>query len=185
MRLIGIVMAELDWKIWEGGLMATRCVNSPGLRHLVSIHLGFLCLLEAVCMHAAEPRVWKTGWASPRLSWKKERCHWLQSCLAWGQQLHLCRPPDLACGSGTFTTSFFSFYMLRGIQILKDRHHICMPPTDCLEHLNHERQIEVRYFRVNNLVRYFPEELVETKKRATSRVNKGLASIIWQETKFN
>ena len=97
--LIGIVMAELNRKIWEGGLMAACCVNSPGLRHLVSIHLGFLCHLQAVRMHAAEPRVWKTGWASSQLSCllkeKKECCLWLQSCLAWGQQLHLFSPTDL------------------------------------------------------------------------------------------
>lgn len=68
LRLTGIVMAELDRKLWEGGLMTTRCVNSPRLRHLVSIHLGFLCHLQAVRLHAAVPRVWKTGWASPWLS---------------------------------------------------------------------------------------------------------------------
>lgn len=109
LHLIGMVMAELDRKIWEGGLMATRCVNSPGLRRLVFIHLGFLCLLQGVRMH-----IRKTGWASPRLSCllgeKAERCLWLQSCLAWGQQLHLFQshqPPDLACGSGTLTSCFF------------------------------------------------------------------------------
>ena len=50
------------------------------------------------------------------------RCLWLQSCLlAWGQQLHHFRPPDLACGSSTFTPCFSSFCRLRGIQILNDR----------------------------------------------------------------
>lgn len=122
LHLIGIVMEELDRKIWEGGLIATRCVNSPGPRHLVSIHLGFLCHLQAVCMHTAEPRVWKTGRASLQLSclWgKKECCLWLQRCLAWGQQLHL--PTDLLTwpvASGIFITCFFCFYKLRGIQIL-------------------------------------------------------------------
>ena len=75
LHLIGTVMAELDRKIWEGGLMATRCVNSLGPRRSVSIHLGFLCHLQASRMHAAEPRVWKTGWASP-----------LRSCPAGGKE---------------------------------------------------------------------------------------------------
>ncbi len=109
----------LSWQrwienIWAGGLMAAGCVNSPGLRHLVSIHLDFLCHLQAFCMHAAEAGVWKTGWTScPQLSclWgKKEHCLWLQNCLAWGQHLYLFRPPDLAHGSGTFTACFFSFF---------------------------------------------------------------------------
>lgn len=53
LHLICIVIAELERKIREGGLKATRCVNSPGLRHSLPIHLGILCHLQAVCMRAA------------------------------------------------------------------------------------------------------------------------------------
>lgn len=116
LHLIGIVMAELDRKIWEGGLMATRCVNSPGLRHLVSIHLGFLCHLQAFRMHTAEPRVWKTGWASP----------WLPCLLRKKRALPLvAEVPCVRTTASSFQTSWpglwlrhfynslFSFYVLK------------------------------------------------------------------------
>lgn len=71
LHLICNVIAELERKIPVGGLKATRCVNSPGPR--LSIHLGILCHLQAVCMQAAEPRRWKTGWVSLQLSWWTKR----------------------------------------------------------------------------------------------------------------
>lgn len=50
--------------------MATGSVNSLGLKHLIFIHIGFLCHLQAVCMHTAQPRVQKTRPVSPQLSFK-------------------------------------------------------------------------------------------------------------------
>lgn len=110
-------MTELNRKIWEGGLMATGCVNSPGLRRLVSIHLGFLCHLQAFCMHAAEPRVWKTGLTSPRLCCLlgEERVLPLAElpCVRTAALSFLtCWPTDPACGSSTLTTCYQSTFSI-------------------------------------------------------------------------
>lgn len=39
--------------------MAAHSVNSPGPRRSGSVHLNFLCRLQAFRMHSAEPRVRK------------------------------------------------------------------------------------------------------------------------------
>lgn len=121
LHLICIVIAELERKIQEGGLKATGCVNSLGPRRSLSIHLGILCHLQAACMQAAEPRLWKTGWASlQRSSREKKRKSererrwwwWRRRCLAWGrrlrsQQTKLARP--LAAELLRRSDFFFSF----------------------------------------------------------------------------
>ncbi len=137
LHLIGIVTVELNRKIWEGGLMATRCVNSPGLRHLVSIHLGFLCHLKAVRMHAAEPRVWKTGWASPQLScFLGEKKSVASGCRVALREDNSFIFSDLPTSSpGLWQRHFYnllsiSFYTLTGLQIPNDRHkHVCLQLT--------------------------------------------------------
>lgn len=196
LHLICIVMAELERKIWEGGLKATRCVNSPGPRRLVSIHLGILCHLQAVCMQATEPRLWKTGWASPRpflqkKKKEKERCPWLRRCcLAWGQQLHHSRPANLACGNlwnfykiQTFLLLFHFKRLIWTIKILK-LGRCCFHASNWIFGAFWPWHTVYRgeyYGLLKSQFSPTPQSVGENPDRATSAVNHKL--IIWQETK--